>query len=232
MMYKTCVSIAENNPKKLEKTIKKALKKSDLVEIRFDFLDAGQIPDALQMTKKYLKKSVCTLRPKSEGGKFSGSEKERTAILKMIAEYGPFLLDVEFNTLAKSKSLSEYLKSTNTGILVSWHDFKKTPAIETLRKQLADMSKLSKNVKIVTTARSLEDSARVLGLYSRKGGSNLIAFSMGDEGRLSRILCLYLGSPYTYVSLGKPVAPGQFSVDELKKMQNSNQIKYSSQETK
>ena len=25
-----------------------------------------------------------------------------------------------------------------------------------------------------------------------------------------------LGSPYTYVSLGKPIAPGQFSVDEVK----------------
>jgi 3-dehydroquinate dehydratase-1 len=41
---------------------------------------------------------------------------------------------------------------------------------------------------------------------------------MGDNGRLSRILCLYLGSPYTYVSLGKPIAPGQFSVDEVKKI--------------
>ena len=41
---------------------------------------------------------------------------------------------------------------------------------------------------------------------------------MGEEGRISRILCLHLGSPYTYVSLGKAVAPGQFSVDEIKKI--------------
>ncbi|KFM19909.1 3-dehydroquinate dehydratase protein, partial [Marine Group I thaumarchaeote SCGC AAA799-P11] len=27
-------------------------------------------------------------------------------------------------------------------------------------------------------------------------------------------------SPYTYVSLGKPVAPGQFSVDEVNKITN------------
>jgi len=33
-------------------------------------------------------------------------------------------------------------------------------------------------------------------------------------------LCLYLGSPYTYVSLGKAVAPGQFSVDEVNKIIN------------
>jgi 3-dehydroquinate dehydratase len=43
---------------------------------------------------------------------------------------------------------------------------------------------------------------------------------MGDYGRISRILCLYLGSPYTYVSLGKAIAPGQFSVDEVKKIIN------------
>jgi len=43
---------------------------------------------------------------------------------------------------------------------------------------------------------------------------------MGDAGKISRILCLYLGSPYTYVSLGKAVAPGQFSVDEVNKIIN------------
>jgi hypothetical protein len=25
-----------------------------------------------------------------------------------------------------------------------------------------------------------------------------------------------MGSPFTYVSLGKPIAPGQFSVDEIR----------------
>ena len=29
---------------------------------------------------------------------------------------------------------------------------------------------------------------------------------------MSRLLCLYLGSPHTYASLGRPVAPGQMSL--------------------
>ena len=81
-------------------------------------------------------------------------------------------------------------------------------------------NKFSKNIKIVTTAKSTDDATRVLEIYRNKESLNLIAFAMGDNGRISRILCLYLGSPYTYVSLGKPVAPGQFSVDEVKKIIN------------
>ena len=220
MKYKTCVTIAEKTPYKIKQTLKIALKKSDYAEVRFDFLKIEQIPEAIEIIKKDLSKIVCTLRPKTEGGKFSGNEKERIAILKLIAEYNPFLLDVEFNTLKRNSSLRRYLKSTKTKLLVSWHDFKKTPSSAELKKKINQMGKFSSNVKIVSTAKSSVDSSRMLELYSKKGKNNLISFAMGDFGKISRILCLYLGSPYTYVSLGKPVAPGQFSVDEVKKITN------------
>lgn len=220
MKYKTCVSIAETTPKKLLQTLRLALKKSDYVEIRFDFLKAEQIPQVLETVKKDLKKIVCTLRPKTEGGKFAGKEKERLSILKLIAEYNPFLLDIEFNTMKQNKNLAKYLKTTKTKLLISGHDFKKTPSLTELKKKLNQMSKFSSNVKIVTTAKSTEDSTRVLQLYSKKENINLIAFTMGNPGRVSRILSLYLGSPYIYVSLGKPVASGQFSLDEVKRIIN------------
>ena len=215
MRYKTCASIAEKTPKRLKQTLTKALKKSDYAEIRFDFLNPNAVPDALQLIRKDLRKCVCTLRPVSEGGKFSGSEKNRISIMKLIAEYNPFLLDIELNSLSKNKNLQLYLKSTGTDILVSWHSFKQTPGISVLKKKLAQMKKFSNNIKIVTMAKSVNDATRVLSLY-KNNNTKLIAFSMGNYGRISRILCLFLGSPYTYVSLGKPVAPGQFSVDEVK----------------
>ena len=220
MKYKTCVSVGEKTPAKTREILKIALRKSDYVEVRFDFLKTEQIPVALEMVKKDLNRIVCTLRPKTEGGKFSGNEKERIAIIKLIAEYNPYLLDVEFNTLKKNSALVKYLKSTKTKLLVSWHDFKKTPNSVELKKKINQMSKFSSNVKIVSTAKSTDDSTRMLELYSKKGKNNLISFAMGDFGRISRILCLYLGSPYTYVSLGKAIAPGQFSVDEVKKITN------------
>jgi len=220
MKYKTCITIAENSSNKVKQNLKIALKKSDYVEIRFDFLKIDEIPKTLEIVKGDLKKVVCTLRPKTEGGKFEGDEKERLSILKLIAEYNPFLLDIEFNTIKNNRTLAKYLKSTKTNILISWHDFKKTPSCEKLKKMMKQMIKFSVNVKIVTTAKSIGDSTQILQLYSKKGSNNLIAFAMGDKGKISRILCLYLGSPYTYVSLERPVAPGQFSIAEMKKIIN------------
>lgn len=215
MRYKTCASVAEKTPKRLKQTLTKALKKSEYAEIRFDFLNPNLVPDALQQIKKDLRKCVCTLRPVSEGGKFEGGEKNRISIIKLIAEYNPFLLDVELNTLSKNKNLRRYLKNTGTDILVSWHNFKQTPSNSALKKKLTQMKKISNNIKIVTMAKSINDATQVLSLY-KNNNTKLIAFSMGNYGRISRILCLFLGSPYTYASLGKPIAPGQFSVDEVK----------------
>jgi 3-dehydroquinate dehydratase-1 len=215
MRYKICASVAEKTPKRLKQTLTKALKKSDYAEIRFDFLNPNLVPDALQQIKKDLRKCVCTLRPVSEGGKFEGGEKNRISIIKLIAEYNPFLLDVELNTLSKNKNLRRYLKNTGTDILVSWHNFKQTPSNSALKKKLTQMKKISNNIKIVTMAKSINDATQVLSLY-KNNNTKLIAFSMGNYGRISRILCLFLGSPYTYASLGKPIAPGQFSVDEVK----------------
>jgi len=220
MKYKTCVSIAESSPNKIKIKLKTALKKSDYVEVRLDFLKKEQVPKVLEIIKKDLNKIVCTLRPKTEGGKFEGNEKERISIIKLISEYNPYLLDIEYNTLKKNKELVKYLKSTKTKLLVSWHDFKKTPKNTELQNKIKQMSKFSCNVKIVSTAKSTDDSTRMLGLYSKKGKNNLISFAMGDAGKISRILCLYLGSPYTYVSLGKAVAPGQFSIDEVNNIIN------------
>lgn len=218
MTYKTCVSIAETSPAKVLSTLKLALKRSDFAEIRFDFLAPKDVPVALELTKKYHKKCVFTLRPKSEGGKFVGSEKERRSILRLIAEYNPYFIDIEFSA-SSDKDLINYIKKTKTPILVSWHDFKKTPPISTLLQKYQKMKKISGNLKIVTTARSAKDTASVLSLY-KKQSSGLIAFAMGDYGRISRILCMHLGAQYTYVSLGKPVAPGQFSLDEIKSLQS------------
>ena len=165
MIYKTCVSIGEKTPKKISKSLSKSLKKSEYAEIWFDFLIPESIPETLDMIKKDLKKCICTLRPSSEGGRFSGTEKNRISIIKLIAEYNPFLLDIEFNTIKKNKNLLRYLKSTNTDLLVSWHNFKQTPNASMLKKQYFKMKKFSNNIKIVTSAKTVSDIPKLLSLY-------------------------------------------------------------------
>ena len=219
MKYRTCVSIGEKNPKKVKSVLKKALSKSDYAEIRFDFLKKSDIPIVLEDIKKNLSRCICTLRPKSEGGLFVGKEDERKSILRLIAEYNPYLLDVEFNTIQKDKKLATYLKKSKSKLLISWHDFKKTPNEDQLKTRHNKMRRFSDMIKIVTVAKSVSDASRLLSLYSIKSKSKTIAFCMGEQGKFSRILCLHLGSPFTYVSLGKAIAPGQFSVDEIKSLE-------------
>jgi 3-dehydroquinate dehydratase I len=218
MQYKTCVVIGEKNPKRLKNILRKALLKSDFAEIRFDYLKKSDIPIVLEDTRKSLSRCVCTLRPRSEGGLFIGKETERKSILRLIAEYNPFLLDVEFNTIQKDKKLALYLKRSKCKLLISWHDFKKTPSDSQLRTKFNKMRKFSDIVKIVTVAKNVSDASRLLSLYSIKSKNKTIAFCMGEQGKFSRILCLHLGSPFTYVSLGKAIAPGQFRVDEIKSL--------------
>ena len=219
MKYKTCVSIGEKNPKKLKNVLKKALLKSDFAEIRFDYLKKADIPIVLEDIKKSLSRCVCTLRPRSEGGVFIGKEDERRLILRLIAEYNPFLLDVEFNAIQKDKKLASYLRKTKCKLLISWHDSKKTPNESQLKAKFNKMAKFSDIVKIVTVANSVSDASRLLSLYSIKSENETIAFCMGEQGKFSRILCLHLGSPFTYVSLGKAIAPGQFSLREIKSLE-------------
>ena len=179
----------------------------------------ADIPIVLEDIKKSLSRCVCTLRPRSEGGVFIGKEDERRLILRLIAEYNPFLLDVEFNAIQKDKKLASYLRKTKCKLLISWHDFKKTPNESQLRSKFNKMAKFSDIVKIVTVANSVSDASRLLSLYSIKSENETIAFCMGEQGKFSRILCLHLGSPFTYVSLGKAIAPGQFSLREIKSLE-------------
>ena len=113
-----------------------------------------------------------------------------------------------------------YLKKSKCKLLISWHDFKKTPNESQLKSRYNKMRKFSNVVKIVTVAKNVSDASRVLSLYSVKSKNKMIAFCMGEQGKFSRILCLHLGSPFTYVSLGKAIAPGQFSVNEIKSLQS------------
>lgn len=218
MKYKTCVSVAQETPQEMYRDAARALEVSEYAELRLDYLKPADIGEALDLTKKMKRRLVYTVRPASEGGRFSGIERERRSVLRLAAEYGPRLLDIEYSAISHDQGLRRYVKRTGTDVLVSWHDFEKTPTLSALSKRLKQMGRISQHVKIVTSAKTEYDAATVLSLYAQAGKTKLIAFAMGELGRISRVLCLYLGSPYTYVAQGRSVAPGQFTVSEMKRI--------------
>jgi len=218
--FKVCVSLATDSADKLPALINSAFqRKADFVEIRFDHTIYREIDNALDMTSRIKNRAIFTLRSKEEGGFFDGSNRERISLLEKMAMTRPMLLDIEISTLKKEKGITKFLSENKIPILVSSHDFKKTSNLSTLLKKFEDMRNYSKYVKMVTTARSIEDNFKLLSLYDNNDKARLIAFAMGEHGILSRILCnLHGDSPFTYASLDKPLAPGQLDIVLMKKI--------------
>lgn len=110
----------------------------------------------------------------------------------------------------------------------SSHFFAGTPSDDVLRNTVEKCRKFGGEiVKIAAMATSGEDVARVLALYSSIASTNsaaetqrpveLVAFSMGEIGKVSRLDCLKLGSPFTYAALNEneAAAPGQWCYSEM-----------------
>ncbi len=218
MNWGTCVSVAEATPESALASLESSLESSGYAELRLDYLNGGAAATTLlESARPYLDRTVCTLRPAREGGRFAGTEAERVGLLEEISGYRPYLLDVELATFRANPGLRDRL---DADILVSWHDFERTPAIPSLRRRLNLMRGYSSHVKMATMARSTRDVAAILGLYAFRGDATLVAFAMGEMGRFSRICSLYLGCPIMYVSLGEAVAPGQYSLAEIRRIES------------
>ena len=226
MAPKICVSIGPEDAKSIEKEADRAFQLgADYVEIRFDFLKPDSLPAALNAATGIKDRTVYTLRPKSEGGMFAGSEENRLYWLYRLVEQEPMLVDVELDTLKKNDELADFLEGKKSPLLVSWHDFEKTPPSDFIADLLSEMRTYSNYVKIVPTAQSVEDSLRLLELYETAIGLSPIFFAMGDAGVISRVLCNIIGNaPFTYASLEKIVAPGQLTVQQMKKLYNMMRV--------
>lgn len=220
---KICASITEIEPKEFNKSVVRAFDMgASFLEIRFDYVSTNRFSEALAAVRPFRAKCIYTLRRTSQGGKFDGSEIQRLSYLKELASQLPMMIDVEYETIQEYPEIGTFIKSLNIPMLLSWHDFKSTPSEKELLELLVLMSSYSNNNKLVTMANSLEDTLRVLNLYERVDKSvNLVAFCMGEIGLVSRVLCaLQSNCPFTYAALDRPIAPGQFTIDQMKKLHN------------
>ena len=196
----------------------------DMVEWRLDaYIDRYSIEEtteALALLSAPARHPVlATNRPKREGGAFEGSEEARLEILRKAALAGAEWVDLEADV---SLDQLQWFKSRGTRIVISHHEFERTPDRESLQTTLGAMAQTGAHVvKIATRANSPQDNLRVLELiaFGRKEfGVDVIAFCMGQHGRWSRPAGLLLGSPWTYVQLPgqSAAAPGQFTAHEMR----------------
>ena len=223
MSAKICVSITPEDVQSITRQAHLAFELgADYVEIRFDFLRPEQLQVSIDSVKGIKSKAVFTLRSKDQGGKFAGSEQDRVKWLYKLAEQKPMLLDVELDTLQQNDELADFLDRQKTPVLVSWHDFQNTPPNDKIADILLDMRIYSNYVKVVTTARNVEDSLRLLEMYETTTGLSSIFFAMGEAGVVSRLMCTVIGNaPFTYASLEKAVAPGQLTLNQMRKLYRS-----------
>ena len=217
MAAKICVSVAAESVDGLRAQTEKAFALgADFIEARLDFLPPDQVMAGAGAVDKG--RAVFTLRPKDQGGRFSGTEEERMKLLRKLAEARPMLVDIELSTLQANDNLADYLELASVPTLVSWHDFVDTPTNDELAKILMEMRIYSNYVKLVTTAKSVADSLRLMELYENALGLHPIIFAMGEAGVVTRVLSAMSGAPYTYAVLETAVAPGQLTLDQMKRL--------------
>ena len=219
---KICASIplVDEDIYGIENKIENLLKENvRFIEFRFDYLkDFDNVESILEKISKYSKQSIYTLRPITEGGKYAEDDSKRAVLLKKLALARPMLLDLEYTIISTNDELADFIDDNGIRTLISWHDFANTPNQEFLVDLIDKMRVFSHFIKIVTTANTIEDTIRILKLYKLIGTSlNLIAFSMGRLGIISRVLCNIVGdSPFTYAAGENAIAPGQLTINQMK----------------
>jgi 3-dehydroquinate dehydratase-1 len=216
-----CASVIGDDVDAMAAGIARAIgQEADIVELRLDGLHKQVGWEKLLKTKLPL---ILTNRAEREGGRFRGEESARVnQLLKGIAE-GAACIDIELST--SKPLLNEVVKAAKThgtSLLMTHHDFKKTPPISTLTniaKRMADAG--CDIIKIVTFARTSQDVLTVLDFLTQVQDSvevPVISFAMGEVGMISRIAAPFFGSPIVYAAADEITAPGQFDIETARRL--------------
>jgi 3-dehydroquinate dehydratase-1 len=188
----------------------------DVVEVRLDHLADTSNLKKLSSIKKPL---MATCMPKWEGGKYGGEEPERIRVLESALDYCDYV-SIELKTESKLRDgLIEKARELGVSVILAYHDFDKTPPLEEILETLKE--EVEAGADIAKVAYMPEDKLDVLTvmnvLAEYKLDTPIIALSMGELGRISRVMAIALGAYLTFgcAEHGREAAPGQLTVGEL-----------------
>lgn len=240
-----CVSIARPTTAAVLGAAADAARLADMVEVRLDALSDRTTTLAAVNTllPAITTPLLFTNRPAWEGGAAQGPEEQRLAPLLAALADGRAWVDIELRTAPELRRqvIAAARRATTAGarltraagnagdgrVIVSWHNFDTTPDAATLNTILREQYDSGADVgKIVTMAGSDRDVLRVLALQEQAAELDfpLIAFCMGEIGRISRLASCHLGGYMTYAAEaagagGTATAPGQLPATVLREME-------------
>lgn len=205
--------------------------KFDLVEWRvdhyLDVLDLEKVKETLVELRKVLNDTpiLFTFRSLKEGGEKEVSVEYYAKLNKEISETkNADLIDVELFTGDEVvKEIVECAKENGVKVVMSNHDFFKTPSKEEIVNRLCKMQDLGADLpKIAVMPQTTTDVLTLLcatdEMVTKFAKTPIITMSMAGLGVISRLAGETFGSALTFGAAKEASAPGQVSVDKLSKV--------------
>ena len=203
-----CTSITEKG----YEACMQALENVKFGEIRLD--KAKLEPEGIRKIFSSGKKLVATYHAGEE------SEQARAAALKLAVESGAAYVDIPIESSNGFKQeIIEVARANNCTVIISYHNFKKTPDTGELASIIDSAFKDGADIaKVACMVNSPEDNERLLSLVD--GKRRLIVIGMGELGKRTRAEAVIKGAEFTFASLGKgkEAAPGQIDAETLERM--------------
>lgn len=208
----------------------------DVVEWRIDFFDDVTDAKSLQTVGQELKKGLgdiallTTFRTDKEGGNLPLSEKEYFKVCDSVLA-GRFTdgLDVErFHDENSVKRMVSTAHDQKVLVVMSNHDFDKTPDQSEIINRLVKMEKIGADVaKIAVTPNSVDDVLTLLSATNiARAVLNIpvITMSMGNLGKISRVSGDIFGSCLSFATVQEASAPGQIKLESVRQIQNELKV--------
>ncbi len=217
-----CLSLTGPTLEENRRRLKELTVPIDLIELRADFLKAGELEALDQFPGTAGAPVILTIRRTSDGGRYDGPEEERQAVIVRALKGGFSFLDLERG--ASFPRAVSSCRERGTVIIRSFHDFDGVP--DNLDGLMEELSRDRDAVpKIAVTPGSTGDLLRLLETARRFSPVRKIVIAMGDWGVPSRILAEKFGSMLSYSSSADtPAAPGHLTPESLQNLYGYSSI--------
>lgn len=186
----------------------------DIVEVRLDLIGANAL-DWEEAIGRLSLPVIVTIRLASEGGGWKERDEDRLPLFERALQKAT-AVDIEYRSGLR-KPLSALACRLQKPLVISFHDFERTPPLSELQQIVRTASNYGTVVKVATMTRTEEDVATLRELFNEQCAASVCILGMGPLGPRTRWEFARLGSCFTYGYLDVPIAPGQVAAAELKR---------------